>query len=152
VRPAIARDRDDAFAAGWHPPAWTPVLDDLEALLRMTNEPHPARRAPRPRRILDEVQRADGRTSATSSSSCCSRCWPTATSCSKTCPGVAKTLIARSFAAATGLRFGRVQFTPDLLPSDVTGSSVFDQRTASFEFRPAGRCSGNPWPPWATMI
>jgi MoxR-like ATPase len=51
-------------------------------------------------------------------------------------PGVAKTLIARSFAAATGLRFGRVQFTPDLLPSDVTGSSVFDQRTASFEFRP----------------
>jgi MoxR-like ATPase len=51
-------------------------------------------------------------------------------------PGVAKTLIARSFATATGLRFGRVQFTPDLLPSDVTGSSVFDQRTASFEFRP----------------
>ncbi len=51
-------------------------------------------------------------------------------------PGVAKTLIARSFAAATGLRFGRVQFTPDLLPSDVTGSSVFDQRSASFEFRP----------------
>ena len=51
-------------------------------------------------------------------------------------PGVAKTLIARSFAAATGLRFGRVQFTPDLLPSDITGSSVFDQRTASFEFRP----------------
>jgi MoxR-like ATPase len=51
-------------------------------------------------------------------------------------PGVAKTLIARSFAAATGLRFGRVQFTPDLLPSDVTGSSVFDQRAASFEFRP----------------
>jgi MoxR-like ATPase len=51
-------------------------------------------------------------------------------------PGVAKTLIARSFAAATGLGFARVQFTPDLLPSDVTGSSVFDQRTAGFEFRP----------------
>ena len=51
-------------------------------------------------------------------------------------PGVAKTLIARSFAAATGLRFSRVQFTPDLLPSDVTGSSVFDQRAASFTFRP----------------
>ena len=49
---------------------------------------------------------------------------------------MAKTLIARSFAAATGLRFGRVQFTPDLLPSDITGSSVFDQRAASFEFRP----------------
>src|SRR5690242_12766864 len=51
-------------------------------------------------------------------------------------PGVAKTLIARSFAAATGLRFARVQFTPDLLPSDVTGSSVFDQRAASFTFHP----------------
>jgi MoxR-like ATPase len=51
-------------------------------------------------------------------------------------PGVAKTLIARSFAAATGLRFARVQFTPDLLPSDVTGSSVFEQRSASFTFKP----------------
>ena len=51
-------------------------------------------------------------------------------------PGLAKTLMARSFASVTGLRFARVQFTPDLLPSDVTGSSVFDQRTASFEFRP----------------
>jgi MoxR-like ATPase len=50
-------------------------------------------------------------------------------------PGVAKTLIARSFAAATGLGFARVQFTPDLLHSDVTGSSVFDQRTAAFAFR-----------------
>jgi MoxR-like ATPase len=51
-------------------------------------------------------------------------------------PGVAKTLIARSFAATTGLEFARVQFTPDLLPSDVTGSSVFDQRRAEFVFRP----------------
>ena len=51
-------------------------------------------------------------------------------------PGVAKTLIARSFAAATGLSFARVQFTPDLLPSDVTGSSVFDQRSATFAFQP----------------
>jgi MoxR-like ATPase len=51
-------------------------------------------------------------------------------------PGVAKTLIARSFAATTGLDFARVQFTPDLLPSDVTGSSVFDQRSAEFVFRP----------------
>src|SRR3954469_10919572 len=51
-------------------------------------------------------------------------------------PGVAKTLIARSFAQATGIPFARVQFTPDLMPSDITGSSVFDQRTASFDFRP----------------
>jgi len=50
-------------------------------------------------------------------------------------PGLAKTLMARSFAQATGLGFGRIQFTPDLMPSDVTGSSVYNQRTADFEFR-----------------
>ena len=51
-------------------------------------------------------------------------------------PGLAKTLIARSFAQATSLDFGRIQFTPDLMPSDVTGSSVYNQRTSEFEFRP----------------
>ena len=51
-------------------------------------------------------------------------------------PGLAKTLIARSFAQATSLDFARVQFTPDLMPSDVTGSSIFDQRTAEFRFLP----------------
>jgi len=51
-------------------------------------------------------------------------------------PGLAKTLLARSFAAATSLRFRRIQFTPDLMPSDVTGSSIFDQRTSDFSFRP----------------
>jgi MoxR-like ATPase len=51
-------------------------------------------------------------------------------------PGLAKTLIARSFAAVTGIRFTRIQFTPDLMPSDVTGASIFNQRTADFEFRP----------------
>lgn len=51
-------------------------------------------------------------------------------------PGVGKTLLARSLATAMGCGFRRVQFTPDVLPSDVTGSSVFDQRTAEFEFRP----------------
>ena len=51
-------------------------------------------------------------------------------------PGVAKTLLVRTLAAALGLRFARVQCTPDLLPADVTGSEVFDQRTAQFEFRP----------------
>ncbi|MEJ7583117.1 MAG: MoxR family ATPase [Acidimicrobiales bacterium] len=49
---------------------------------------------------------------------------------------MAKTLIARSMAQATGVAFARVQFTPDLMPSDITGSSVFDQRRATFEFRP----------------
>jgi len=51
-------------------------------------------------------------------------------------PGLAKTLVARSFATVIGARFSRVQFTPDLMPSDVTGSSIFDQRTGQFEFRP----------------
>jgi len=51
-------------------------------------------------------------------------------------PGLAKTLIARSFAYASSLRFSRIQFTPDLMPSDVTGSSIFDQRRAEFEFVP----------------
>jgi MoxR-like ATPase len=51
-------------------------------------------------------------------------------------PGLAKTLIARSFARVTSLRFARVQFTPDLMPSDVTGSSIYSQRLGDFEFRP----------------
>jgi MoxR-like ATPase len=51
-------------------------------------------------------------------------------------PGLAKTLMARSFASATTLEFKRIQFTPDLMPADVTGSSTFDQRTQDFIFRP----------------
>ncbi len=51
-------------------------------------------------------------------------------------PGLAKTLIARSFAQATTLAFSRIQFTPDLMPSDVTGSGIFNQQTSEFEFRP----------------
>ena len=50
-------------------------------------------------------------------------------------PGVAKTLLARSLAAALNLSAKRVQFTPDLMPGDVTGSLVYDARTAEFEFR-----------------
>ncbi|MFI5729520.1 AAA family ATPase [Kribbella sp. NPDC051587] len=51
-------------------------------------------------------------------------------------PGLAKTLAARSFAQALGLEFRRVQFTPDLLPSDVTGAFVYDQKNSEFVFRP----------------
>jgi MoxR-like ATPase len=51
-------------------------------------------------------------------------------------PGLAKTLIARCFAQATSLKFARIQFTPDLMPGDVTGSQIFDQRTTDFVFRP----------------
>ena len=50
-------------------------------------------------------------------------------------PGLAKTLIARLFAQALDLDFKRIQFTPDLLPSDVTGSFLYDQREGRFEFR-----------------
>ncbi len=50
-------------------------------------------------------------------------------------PGLAKTLIARSFAMATDLSFSRIQFTPDLMPSDITGSSIFNQRSGDFEMR-----------------
>jgi MoxR-like ATPase len=51
-------------------------------------------------------------------------------------PGLGKTLAARSFAGALGLDFARAQFTPDLLPADLTGSYVYDQRRAEFDFRP----------------
>jgi MoxR-like ATPase len=51
-------------------------------------------------------------------------------------PGLAKTLAARSFAQVTSIGFSRIQFTPDLMPSDVTGSSIWNQREGDFEFRP----------------
>jgi MoxR-like ATPase len=51
-------------------------------------------------------------------------------------PGVGKTLLAKSLARSIDCRFARVQFTPDLLPSDVTGVSVFNQKSGEFEFRP----------------
>jgi MoxR-like ATPase len=51
-------------------------------------------------------------------------------------PGTGKTLTARSFADAVGVSFKRIQFTPDLLPSDVIGSNVFDEATREFEFQP----------------
>ena len=50
-------------------------------------------------------------------------------------PGVAKTLLVRTLAAALQLEFKRVQFTPDLMPGDITGSLIYDARTAEFEFR-----------------
>ena len=65
-------------------------------------------------------------------------------------PGLGKTLAARSFAQALGLDFARAQFTPDLLPADLTGSFLYDQRTASSSSG-AGRCSpGCCWPTRST--
>src|SRR5579862_4962339 len=51
-------------------------------------------------------------------------------------PGVGKTLLAKTVEASLDCAFRRIQFTPDLLPSDITGSQVFNQQTAQFEFRP----------------
>ena len=51
-------------------------------------------------------------------------------------PGVGKTMLAKSLAASLGCQFKRIQFTPDLLPSDITGISIYNQSTGSFEFRP----------------
>lgn len=50
-------------------------------------------------------------------------------------PGVAKTLLVRAFARALDLQYGRIQFTPDLMPSDVVGTSIFDPRTSTFALR-----------------
>jgi MoxR-like ATPase len=57
-------------------------------------------------------------------------------------PGLGKTLAARTFAQALGLPFRRVQFTPDLLPADITGSFVWDQGAATFQFRPGPLFAG----------
>ncbi|HET9858447.1 MAG TPA: MoxR family ATPase [Nocardioidaceae bacterium] len=57
-------------------------------------------------------------------------------------PGLGKTLAARSFAQTLGLQFTRAQFTPDLLPADLTGSFIYDQKEARFDFRPGPLFTG----------
>ena len=62
-------------------------------------------------------------------------------------PGLAKTLLANTFARALGCKFKRVQFTPDLLPSDIMGTYMYDQKSGDFKLR-AGPCS--PTSSWLT--
>src|SRR5205085_11317804 len=56
-------------------------------------------------------------------------------------PGVGKTSLAKALAASIDCTWGRIQFTPDLLPSDVTGVTVYSRATGTFEFRPGGICA-----------
>src|SRR5579859_2232211 len=51
-------------------------------------------------------------------------------------PGVGKTVLTKAIARSIGCTFKRIQFTPDLLPSDITGVSIYNQKTGNFEFRP----------------
>src|SRR6202044_2379336 len=76
-------------------------------------------------------------------------------------PGVAKTMLARAFARSVGCTFKRLQCTPDLLPTDVTGVSIFNQKTTEFEFRPgpifpqtvlADEINRTPPPPQAALL
>ena len=62
-----------------------------------------------------------------------SACWPAGTCSSRACPGLAKTLAVKSLAAAIGGQFQRIQFTPDLVPADLTGTRVYRQHSGEFE-------------------
>ncbi len=53
-------------------------------------------------------------------------------------PGVGKTTMAHAFANALGLKYNRIQFTPDVMPSDITGFSMYNRQTGKFEFKQGG--------------
>ena len=75
---------------------------------------------------------------SSSARTCCSsgwssRSWPAATCSSRACPGLAKTLAVKTFADALGVEFQRIQFTPDLVPADIVGTRIYNQKLGEFE-------------------
>ncbi len=66
-------------------------------------------------------------------------------------PGIGKTTLARAIARSLACTFRRIQFTPDLLPADVTGIHYFNQKRTEFEFRPGPICSRSSWPTRSTV-
>jgi MoxR-like ATPase len=85
--------------------------------------------------VLASVSRViDGKPAPCAPPSCA--CSPKGTSSSRTCPGVGKTMLARALAASVDATVRRIQFTPDLLPGDVTGVSVYNPVDREFEFKP----------------
>ena len=89
------------------------------------------RRRPGARRGRQGDRRASGRRCGW----CSARSWPRATCCSRTTPGWARPWPPARSRGRSGCDFARAQFTPDLLPSDLTGSFLYNQRTSEFEFR-----------------
>ncbi len=118
------------------PPEATPV-DDRYAAVRPIRRQPAAHRAPAApaarRRAARDGARArpvrapspDRRPGPPARDACLWRCWRAATCCSKACPGLAKTATVKALARVVGSSFGRVQFTPDLVPADLVGTRIY---------------------------
>ena len=134
------------------PPSGSPPIAAPPLFLRpeptMSTTPNPtafSHAAEILQRLRDEIGQGDGRPARRSSSRCWSRSSPRATSSSKACPASARRCSCARWRRRSSLRYARVQFTPDMMPSDITGHAVLDPRRrqrqhAALRVR-AGRCS-----------